>query len=229
MGSCRDPFFMRCERRPTPARGTTREGGNDALRRLRHQRTVPVAWLGPRVRWPHPRQRVRAPLQGWRTHHVRRPSHRHDRLLRGHRHRRVTGCRVGAQQPHARLPEQLVPLRQGLRGTRRLPGLHGHQVQVGQARPRPLVPRLAVRHRGHQHPDRGVLRLRERLPLLRARRDHLGHVRGRHAARRMEQRVQRHRRHHQHLLHDRLVERLRVQGRGGHALARHDVGLHHRL
>ena len=42
--------------------------------------------------------------------------------------------------------------------------------------------RLAVRHRGHQHPDRGVLRFRECLPLLRARRDHLGHVRGRHAA-----------------------------------------------
>ena len=64
-----------------------------------------------------------------------------------------------------------------------------------------------------------INRLRERLPLLRARRDHLGHLRGRHAARRLEQRVQRHRRHHQHLLHDRLVERLRLRGQVRHAVA----------
>ncbi len=58
---------------------------------------------------------------------------------------------------------------------------------------------------------------------------HLGHVRRCYAVGRLEQRVQRHRRYHQHLLHDRLVRHLHLQEAPGYAVARHDVGLHHRL
>lgn len=47
-------------------------------------------------------------------------------LLRRHRRGRFAGCRVGAHQPHPCVPEQLVPLRQGIRGARRLLGLHCH-------------------------------------------------------------------------------------------------------
>ena len=101
--------------------------------------------------------------------------------------------------------------------------------QWGKDRQGALVPRMAVCDRRHQHLDRRRVRLRERLSLLCPGRVHLGHLRRCHAAGRLEQRVQRHRRSHQHLLHDRLVERLRLRGSDRHAVARHDLGLHHRL
>ena len=88
---------------------------------------------------------------------------------------------------------------------------------------------MAVCDRRHQHHDRRRVRLRERLSLLCPGRVHLGHLRRCYAAGRLEQRVQRHRRYHQHLLHDRLVERLRLRGSDRHAVARYDLGLHHRL
>ena len=51
--------------------------------------------------------------------------------------------------------------------------------KIGKAR---WFQRMPVRDRGHQHPDRRGLRLRERLPLLCPGRDHVGVHRGRHSA-----------------------------------------------
>ena len=137
------------------------------------------------------------------------------------------GAGMGAdwalEQPHVPAHEQLVPLRKALRGHHRLHRLHGAQVQVGQDRQVALVQVLPVRHRGHQHPHRRGERLRKRHSRLG---HHLGVLRGRHALRRLAQRVQRRGRPHQHRLHDRLVRHLRFQEEAGHAVARHDVGVH---
>ena len=58
------------------------------------------------------------------------------------------------------VPEQLVPLRQGLCRARRMLGFYCHQVPVGQAIGKAkVVPRMAVCHRGHQHHDRCCVRL----------------------------------------------------------------------
>ena len=74
----------------------------------------------------------------------------------------AAGCRLGAQQPDVPVHEQLVPLREALRGNRRLHRLHDLEVPLGQAGQRRLVQVLPVRDRGHQHPDRRGQRLRKR-------------------------------------------------------------------
>ena len=53
----------------------------------------------------------------------------------------------GRSTTHARAHEQLVPLREALRGHHRVHRLHGHQVLVGRYRQGALVQVLPVRHR----------------------------------------------------------------------------------
>ena len=157
----------------------------------------------------HPAERVRPPHQGRRHLHVLRRLRRHDRLLPGRRDRCGVRCRVGRQQPHPHRHEQLVPLRQAVRRHRRLHRLHDAEVLTGaRSASSHWFKCLPLRHRGHQHPHRRGERLRERLPRLR---HHVGFHRGRHALRRLAQRVQRHRRPAQHRLHDRLVRHLHLQ------------------
>ena len=185
-----------------------------------------MARLGHRVHRVDPHQRSGAPHEGGRRVLLHRAARRVDGVLRRHFHRRRHRPAVGARQPHARAHEQLVPLREALRGHHRVHRLHGHQVLVGRYRQGALVQVLPVRHRGHQHPHRRGQRLRERHPRLG---HHLGVLRGRHAVRRLAQRVQRRGGHHQHRLHDRLVRHLHFQEAPGHAVAGHDLGVHHRL
>ena len=161
-------------------------------------------------------ERVRTPDESRRPHRVRGRLRGHDRVLHRRRSRRGHGRRVGAQQPHAHRYEQLVPLREGVRGDRGMHRLHDAEVLLDENRPLPVVQVLPVRDRGHQHPDRGGQRLRERRARVR---HHLGVHRRRRPLRRLAQRVQRHRGSAQHRLHDRLVRHLHLQEAPGHAVA----------
>ena len=133
---------------------------------------------------------------------------------------------MGADQPDLRAHDQLVPLCETVRSDRGMHRLHGTQVQVGRHRQIRMVQMLPVRNRGHQHPHRRGFRLRIRDPRMG---HHLGLHRRRDAHGRLAQRVQRRGGPHQHRLHDRMVRHLRVEEEAGHALARHDVGVHRSL